>query len=130
MKYNRAVFMTFTAGTSTASVNINVPIQVKRIHCKSVGYITSTPPASGDAVYGFVISDLTQNQPIAMFYGDSTYPYATGTDIEFEYQNPQPVQGSYTFRLMNLDGSPFPATTGNDSLGMILEFNDEDEKSH
>jgi hypothetical protein len=65
-----------------------------------------------------------------MFYGDSTYPYSTGTDIEYELPNPQPINGTYTFRLMNLDGSPFPATSGNDSLGMILEFNDENEPAH
>lgn len=128
MKYNRAVYMTFTAGKSSATAVINVPIKVKKIHCKSIGYITSTPPAPGDAVYGFITSDLSQNTPIAMFYGDSTYPYSTGNDIEFEFANPQPVQGTYTFNLVNLDGSPFPATVGNDSLGMILEFNDENEK--
>lgn len=130
MKYNKAVYLTFIAGESSATVNISVPIQVKRIHCKSLGYITSTPPAAGDATYGFIVSDLTQNSPIGIYYRDSTYPYSPGNDIEFVFPNPQPVNGFYTFRLINFDGSPAPATSGNDSLGMILEFNDENELSH
>lgn len=128
MKYNRAVYMTFVAGTASATVTINVPIKVKRIHCKSVGYITSTPPAAGDAVYGFVTSDLTQGSPIAMIYQDSTYPESSGNDIEYVFQNPQPVNGTYTFNILGFDGLPLDATVGNDSLGMILEFNDEEEK--
>lgn len=128
MKYNKAVFITFTQGTSSASVNITVPILVKTIHCKSIAYITSTPPTAGNALYGYVISDLTQNSPLGIFYQDSTYPFSPGQDIEFEFQNPQPVQGTYTFNLIDFTGAPLNATTGGDSIGMILEFNDEKER--
>lgn len=125
MKYNKAVFLTFAQGTTSATVNITVPILVKTIHCKSMAYITSAPPATGDAVYGYVVSDLTQNSPLGIYYRDSTYPFSPGNDIEFEYQNPQPVQGTYTFSLVDFTGAPLIATTGGDSLGMILEFNSE-----
>lgn len=125
MKYNKAVFLTFAQGTSSATVNITVPILVKTIHCKSIAYITSAPPPAGDAIYGYVLSDLTQNSPIGIYYRDSTYPYSPGNDIEFEYQNPQPVQGTYTFSLIDFTGAPLVATTGGDSIGMILEFNEE-----
>lgn len=124
MKYNKAVFLTFAQGTSSATVNITVPILVKTIHCKSIAYITSAPPPGGDAIYGYVLSDLTQNSPLGIYYRDSTYPYSPGNDIEFEYQNPQPVQGTYTFSLIDFTGAPLIATTGGDSIGMILEFNE------
>lgn len=124
MKYNKAVFLTFAQGTSSATVNITVPILVKTIHCKSIAYITSAPPPPGDAIYGYVLSDLTQNSPLGIYYRDSTYPYSPGNDIEFEYQNPQPVQGTYTFSLIDFTGAPLIATTGGDSIGMILEFNE------
>lgn len=130
MKYNKAVYLTFIAGQSSSSVNISVPIQVKRIHCKALGYKTGTPPAAGAATYCYVVSDLTQNSPIGMYYRDSTYPYSSGQDIEYELQNPQPVNGTYTFSLVNFDGTPAVATVGNDYLGMILEFNDEYEPAH
>lgn len=129
MKYNRAVFMTFADGTSSASVNISVPITVKTIHCKSMAYITSAPPAAGDALYGYVVSDLTQNSPLGIYYRDSTYPYSPGNDIEYVLPNAQPINGRYTFSLIDFTGAPLVATTGGDSLGMILEFNDEKERS-
>lgn len=125
MRQNKAVFMNFPTGSSTATATINVPFNVKTIHIKSSGYITSTPPAAGDALYIYVVSDLTRNTPICIVYQDSTYPYHPGTDIEYEFQIPQPVNGNYTFQLLDFTGAPINATNGGDSLGLILEFNDE-----
>lgn len=130
MKYNRAIYLLFTAGTNQATAVINVPIQVKRIHCKALGYTTGTAPNAGTAKYGFLVSDLTQNTPLAMFYQDSTYPYSTAEDIDYELPNPQPIQGTYTFTLLGLDGLPLNATANNDRIGLILEFNDENEPPH
>jgi hypothetical protein len=130
MKYNRAISLTFTQNNPNASVIINVPIMVKRIHCKQIAFMGEIP-AAGSAEYGFVVSDLTQNQPIAMFYDDSTYPLSMGNDVEFEFQNPQPVNGTYTFSLKELDGTPYlPFGATGCKIGMIFEFNDEDEKAH
>jgi len=125
MRQNKAVFMTFATNSSTATATINVPFNVKTIHIKAAGYITSTPPAQGDAEYLFVVSDLTQNTPICMIYQDSTYPYSTTEDIEYEFQTAQPVNGNYTFQLLSLTGAPIISTAGGDRLGLILEFNSE-----
>jgi hypothetical protein len=127
MKYNKAVSLTFAQNVSSASVNINVPITVKKIHCKALGY-TGEAPAVGVAEYGFVVSDLTQNTPIAMFYDDPTYPLSMGQDIEYVLSNPQPINGVYTFSLRELDGTPYlPFGADGGKIGMILEFNDSNE---
>ena len=123
MKQNKAIFMTFNATESTAQATINIPFMVKTIHVKSSAYITSAPPAVGDAIYAFVVSDLTQNSPLCIIYQDSTYPYATSNDIEYEFTNAQPINGTFTFQLIDFLGEPLDATAGGDSLGLILEFN-------
>jgi len=130
MKYNKIISLTFVQNNPNASVNISVPIQVKRIHCKAIAYMGGIP-AAGAAEYGFITSDLTQNSPIAMFYDDSTYPLTMGEDVEFVFSNPQPVNGVYTFSLKELDGSPYlPFAVTGAKVGMILEFNDEYEPGH
>ena len=125
MKQNRAVYMTFPTGSSTAQATINVPFNVKTIHVKSSGFITSTPPAAGDALYIYVVSDLTQNTPLCIVYRDSTYPYSTTEDIEYEFITAQNINGNYTFTLLDFTGAPINATAGGDSLGFIIEFNSE-----
>ena len=131
MKYNRLISLTFNQNNPNASVNISVPMQVKRIHIKALAFMSATPPASGTAEYGFITSDLTQNTAIGMFYDDQTYPMPMGEDVEFVFQNPQPVNGVYTFSLKELDGTPYlPFDVGGAKVGMILEFNDENELTH
>ncbi len=125
MRQNKAIYMTFPVGASSATANISIPFTVKTIHVKSSAYITSAPPPAGDALYIYVLSDLTQNSPLCMVYRDSTYPYSTAADVEFEFQNPQVINGLYNFSLMDLTGAPIGATVGGDSLGLILEFNGE-----
>ena len=129
MKYNRLISLTFTQNNPNASVNISVPTQVKRIHIKAIAFMSAGVPAA--ASYGFITSELTQNTPIGMFYDIQTYPMPMGEDVEFVFQNPQPVNGVYTFSLKELDGTPYlPLDVGGAKIGMILEFNDENELSH
>lgn len=131
MKYNRLISLTFNQNNPNASVNISVPMQVKRIHLKALSFMSANPPAPGTAEYGFITSDLTQNSPIGMFYDDQTFPMSMGEDVEFVFQNPQPVNGVYTFSLKELDGTPYlPFDLGGAKVGMILEFNDENEPIH
>lgn len=124
MRQNKAVYMTFLSG-STATAHISIPFTVKNIHVKSIGFITSTPPATGEALYAYVVSDLTQNTPLCIVYQDSTYPNSPFADVEYEFQNPQVINGTFNFQLINFIGTPLDATAGGDSLGMILEFNSE-----
>ena len=129
MKYNRAISLFFAEGKSSATAIINIPIKVNRIHCKAVGLVNGTIPAAAE--YGFIFSDLTQNTPIAMFYNDSTYPFSTASDIEYVFANPQPVQGSYTFSLTTVNtATPYNAPVNGTAIGLLLEFNDENELSH
>ena len=131
MKYNRAISLSFSQNNPNASVNISVPMQVKRIHIKALAFMSGTVPTTGTAQYGFITSDLTQNTPIGMFYDDQTYPMSMGEDVEFIFQNPQPVNGVYTFSLKKIDGAPYlPSAATGAKIGMILEFNDENELSY
>ena len=122
MKYNKAIYMTFQGGVSTSTANIHVPINVKKISVKSLTYVAST---EGFSFYGFLMSDLVQNGPLGIIYQDSDKPFSQPSNIEYIFKIPQPIEGTYTFRLMNFDGTAMLATPGDDNIGMILEFSDE-----
>lgn len=126
MKYNKAISLTFTQNNPNASVNISVPILVKRIKCKTLAYTGEAPSLPE---YVFVFSDLTGNSPIGMFYDDPTQPISMGQNVEFVFQNPQLINGLYTFSLKELNLTPYlPFDINGGIIGMILEFDDEDEQ--
>ena len=127
MKYNRAISLIFPAGSSTTSVNISVPINVKTIHFKSLSLVNGTIPTAPE--YLFLFSDLTQNSPCGIVFNDSTYPYSTGNDVEYVLQNPQPINGFYTFTMTTMNTLvPYVAPTNGTAIGLVVEFNDLNEK--
>jgi hypothetical protein len=127
MKITKSIFLSFSGNTATAY--ISVPFKVARVHCKGIGYTPQNQPASGDSKYGAISSDLVDNQPLGLFYNDSTYAYATNKDMELTLYTPRSVNGTYTFYLQNEVGNPYTTTgSGVDDVILILEFNDELEK--
>ena len=127
MKITKAIFLSFSGTNSTAS-NISVPFQVKTIHVKGIGYTSDNQPAAGAAIYGVITTDLTDWQPLGIFYNDVTYSYATNKDIELTLYSPRTISGSYTFTLLNEDGTSYtPVGGGTDKVTIILEFNSEQE---
>ena len=123
MKITKSIFLSFSGNTATA--NISVPFKVARIHCKGIGYTPQNQPTSGSSVYGCISSDLVDNQPLGLFYNDSTYAYATNKDIELTLYTPRTINGTYTFYLQNGVGNPYtPTGSGSDNVILILEFND------
>lgn len=129
MKITKFVSITLSASGSTGQgvgyATINVPFKVKTIHCKEASY----QPDTGTQDYVALISDLTQNSPIAILYRDATYSAGTQQDVEYQFFNPQPINGQYTFRILKMSGTQAPTTdtTDPDYIGLILEFNTEDE---
>jgi len=126
MKQTQIVFLTFIAGQSTTTARINVPFKVKTIHTKSISLSTGNSAlATGE--YVTIESNLVNNSPLGSTFNISTYSAATIQDIENTYWNPQVIQGEYTFVMKRSSGALYPASTGNDTVSLIIEFNAPDE---
>ena len=120
MKVNKAIFLSYS-GSNLATVSINVNFLVKSIHIKSASFTEDTIHTNGQ-LYLTLTSNLTNGEPIAMLYSDSTYPAQQFCDISFQPPQPFTVNGTYNFYLLNPDGSAF-SPTGTELVSLILEFN-------
>jgi len=126
MKQTQAIYLTFTASAVT-SAYINVPFNVKKIHIKSMNYDAGT---SGTVRFVIVESNIGLNAPFGMLSQDDTYSQASIQDIEIEFKVAQPIQGQYYFTLKTMSGAvagTSNAGAATDYVGMIVEFNAEDE---
>jgi hypothetical protein len=121
-KLTKLISLTFAAGATSTTARISVPFKVKTIHIKSAAYT----PGTISATYVAIMSDLVVNNPIAILFRDTTYSSATVQDIEHELYNPTDINGTYTFSLFDMGGTPATATVGNDKVGLVIEFNSPD----
>jgi hypothetical protein len=126
MKQTKAIFVKFNASPVSDDVLINIPFQVKTIHVKSMNY-------DGQATLARVVlveSNLGLNSPFGIISQDDTYSQAGQQDIEIQVKNPITIQGYYSFTLKLMSGALAGTTSsgaGVDYIGMIVEFNGEDE---
>lgn len=125
MKQTKEIFLTFIATESTATANINVPFKVKTIHTKAISLTSGNPLVTGG--YVTIESSLVNNSPLGSTFNNSSYSAGTLQDIENQYWNPQVVQGQYTFTMKSSNGSLYPASAGNDTVALIIEFNSPEE---
>ena len=126
MKQTQIIFLTFIAGQSSTSKSISVPFKVKTIHTKGVSLST------GDATlvngeYVTITSDLVNNSPLGSTFNISSYSAGTIQDIENQFWNPQVIQGLYNFTMKKSSGALYNASTNNDTVSLILEFNSPEE---
>ena len=126
MKQTQIVFLTFIAGQSTTTARINVPFKVKTIHTKSISLSTGNS-ALTTGEYVTIESSLVGGSPLGSTFNISTYSAGTIQDIENTYWNPQVIQGQYNFVMKRSSGALYPASTGNDTVSLIIEFNSPDE---
>lgn len=127
MKQTKAIFLKFNASPVSDDVLINIPFQVKTIHVKSMNYDAGT---SGTARAVMVESNLGLNSPFGILTQDDTYSQAGQQDIEISVKNPITIQGYYKFTLKTMSGDlagTSASGAGVDYIGMIVEFNGEDE---
>ena len=118
--------MTFPAGAaSRTTAQISIPFKVKTIHTKAISLTSGDLTVVGG--YVTIESDLVNNAPLGSCFNNSSYSGGTIQDIENQFWNPQVIQGQYTFTLKASDGSLYPASTGNDKVAMIIEFNGPNE---
>lgn len=126
MKQTQAIYLKFEA-SPVASTYINVPFQVKTVHIKSMNYDAGT---SGTTRMVLIESNIGLNAPFGILSQDDTYSQTSVQDIEIQFKNPQPIQGQYYFTLKTMSGSVASTTNSGaatDYIGMIVEFNGEDE---
>lgn len=127
MKVNKAIFLTYL-GSNNATTSINVNFPVKSIHIKSASFTEDTAGTNGK-LYLTLSSDLTNWEPIAILYSDSTYSSQQFCDISFQPYKSFNVNGTYNFKLFNPDNSAF-APVGTEIVNLILEFNGVDAIEH
>jgi len=125
MKQTQVIFLTFTAGKSSTTARINVPFKVRNVHTKGLSLTSGDATVVGN--YITIESDLVNNAPMGSTFNNSTYSAGTIQDVENQYWNPQVIQGQYTFTMKNTAGTLYPASTGNDTVALIVEFNGPDE---
>lgn len=126
MKQTQIIFLTFTATESITTARVNVPFKVKTIHTKSISLSTGNG-ALTTGEYVTIESDLVGNSPLGSTFNISTYSAGTIQDIENQYWNPQVIQGEYTFVMKRSNGTLYPASTNDDTVSLILEFNGPNE---
>jgi len=123
MKVNKAISLSFTT-TNKSTKNINVNFPVKSIHIKSASFTEDAIGTNGE-LYLTLTSDLTNGEPMAIMYSNSTYPAQQFCDVSFQPYKPFIVNGTYNFQLFNPDGSAF-SPAGTELVSLILEFNGVD----
>jgi hypothetical protein len=125
MKQTQVIFLTFVAGQSTATAKISVPFKVKTLHTKAISLTCGDGAITGN--YVIIESDLVNGAPLGSTFNNSTYSAGTIQDIENQFWNPQPIQGNFTFTMKTPNGSLYTASTGNDLVAMVIEYNSPEE---
>ena len=126
MKQTQVIFLTFLATKSTTTARISVPFKVKTLHTKAVS-LTTGNGALTTGEYITIESDLVQNSPLGSVFNISAYSSNTTQDIENTYWNPQVIQGDYTFTMKKSNGTLYEASTNNDTVAIVIEYNSEGE---
>lgn len=126
MKQTQVIFLTFLATKSTANARISVPFKVKTLHTKAIS-LTTGNGALTTGEYITIESDLVQNSPLGSVFNISAYSSNTTQDIENVYWSPRVIQGDFTFTMKKSNGTLYQASTGDDSVAIVIEYNSEGE---
>lgn len=126
MKQTKVIFLTFLATKSTATARISVPFKVRTLHTKSISLKTGNASLT-TGEYVTIESDLVQGSPLGSTFNISSYSANCVQDIENQFWNPQVIQGEYTFTMKRSNGTLYPASTGNDTVSIVIEYNSPEE---
>lgn len=118
---NKTIFLSFTTALTTA--DINIPFAVDKIVFRSLADDGAT-----DA-YGVLSSDLIAWNAIGVVFRNDAFSNSTAQTIEYHFQTPTKIQGRYSFRLQNLDGTP-STIAGTESIVFIAEFIRSKDRLH
>jgi len=136
-----------------ASIYINIPFKVSKIHVKNMTYISgqNSLQVAGSHYQNYVTltSSLVGDRPVSMVYRDSAFSMNATQDIEHSFQIPELINGFYDFTFYSNAGNPYSHTNSTyypfyytetvlfpfppiynywfDSFSITLEFNSEEE---
>lgn len=128
MKQTQVLYLTFIAGQSSTTKSISVPFKVKTIHSKAFSLTCGDTAVTPE--YVTIESDLVNYAPLGSTFNNSSFSASTIQDVENQFWNPQVVQGVYNFTLKKSNGSLYNASTNNDKIALIIEFNSPEESDH
>jgi hypothetical protein len=135
-----------------ASIYINIPFKVSKIHVKKMSYVSGQNASQGNAGcanYVTATSSLVGGRPVGMVFRDSQFSMNTIQDIEHSFQIPKLINGFYDFTFFSNAGKPYNHLNGTyypfyytetilfpfppiynywfDSFHITMEFNSEEE---
>lgn len=120
MRTTRLLELVFTDTDLQDTHFINIPFKVREIRVKSMAYEADLKHSEEkSAKFGFLTSDLTNNTPLGFYHQNSHLPYSPLQNVVYELQNPDNIQGTFTFRI-----SEAPNVGSIDQIHLILEFLD------
>lgn len=125
MKITKSIFLRFDDFKSNTNAYINVNFDVSHVHCRSISYQRSNTGLSQVAKYGVLTSDLVENDPLGVFFNDSTYSTSPGTYSTHEFRTPKKISGMYNFQIYYADGTPLTPVHNPDYIILILEFSND-----
>ena len=101
--YNLAVPVNF-ASSNSGRVFINVPFDVKVLHCRQITGVMTT---SKNVI---ITSDVVDGETLGCSYLTTASAGGGETDIPFIFNTPRKIQGSYVFYLFDFAGSAHAMT--------------------
>lgn len=110
VNYETTVTPEYILDDNTASIYINIPFKVKKIHVKNMTYVSGRDAANGNTAcqnYVTLISNLIGVRPVAMVHRDSQFSMNTTSDIEHTFLIPAVVNGYYNFAFFTNNGKPY-----------------------
>jgi len=128
-KVNKAIYLDFT-GNNPAEFTLSIPFLVESIHVKSACLTTITAVTSGSEMYYTLVSDLTNQEPMAQIFNNSVYSASQFSDVTYVPHAPIYVNGTYKFTLFNTSGGAISASLLDCYVAMIIEFNDVGSMEH
>jgi len=120
MKIVKGIFLHFAYPSSVTTQSVNIPFGVKFMKIVSSAYEAQ----SSLGQYLMLFSDMSENQPISILNQYNSFTDNSSQDILIEFSVPKIIQGNYTFTMFDMSGKPI-SSTGDDYLGLIIEFYDE-----
>jgi len=140
-------------GNFKASIYMNIPFKVAKVHIKNMAYTSGQSGGQGNpgvSNYVTLTSSLVGDKPVSMTFRDNQFSMNSTQDIEHTFQIPAIINGYYDFTFYgnnglaySIDNSPyfpfrfteeileplFPNiyTYWFDYFSMTIEFDDENE---
>ena len=123
MKITKFISLAFTTSTTTA--NVSIPFSVKKMTVKSAAY-KGGAQVKKQVVILTNMGEMSET-PLCILTQHDDIQQSRYCNTEIKFMNPIAIQGSYTFDMKELDYVTGATISGTDYVGLIMEFDSEDE---